>query len=166
MGRFITVIFVLLLIGCSPYDEKDITVTKDYVINPNWDKQNNRFDVKVMKPKEGSASINPENATSLELLNNLIEDEKSSYGANVKYNGKDYSERKVHFNQEDNFVWRKPPNIDPNRDTTYKTIGALKKETWYLLGGLSKVNTLYYIYISSSGKLYKVRVPASDWTNI
>lgn len=53
-----------------------------------------------------------------------------------------------------------------NSKSTKKVLGALKPETWYLLGGLSKVNTLYYIYIDSTGVLHTIRVPASDWTNI
>jgi hypothetical protein len=119
-----------------------------------------------MRLKEGLEKISPSSATSFKLLHSLIKDEESSFGTNVKFNGEDYSKRKVFFNQKDNFIWRKPPKVDPNRVTNYEKIGILKKETWYLLGGLSKVNTLYYIYIDSTGVLHTIRVPASDWTNI
>ena len=99
MLRIIIFTLVLWQIGCHPHKEKDVIITKDYVINPNWDRKNNRFDVKEMKPKDGSEKINPA-VTSTKLLNSLIEDEESSYGANVKYNGKDYSKRKVYFNKK------------------------------------------------------------------
>ena len=164
MGRFITVILVLLLIGCRPYDEKEVTITKDYVINPNWDKQNNSFQITEMNLKEEvGKNINPMTATSYELLNNLVKDKGQQYFANVTYNGLDYSQRKVYFNRDNGFLWLKDL-YDSN--SAEKVLGSLKKETWYLLGGLSNVNTLYYVYIDSSGKLHKVRVPASDWTNI
>jgi hypothetical protein len=166
MKKYIVILMITLFFACAPYTEKEVTITKNYVINPNWDKQNNRIEIKEMKLKDTTERVNPNNATSFELLKNLVKDENSSYVANVEYNGEDYSERKVFFDQENNFVWRKPPSIDPSRINNYITIGTLKKETWYLLSGLSNVNTLYYIYINSSGKLYKFRVPASDWTNI
>ena len=166
MKKYVVLSLILLTVSCRPYAEREVTITKDYVINPNWDKQSNRFDIKEMKLREGFENIVPSTATSQELLQKLIEDEESSYGANIKYNGEEYAQRKVYFNRKENFVWRKPPAVDPNRDTEYDTVGNLKKETWYLFAGLSKVNTLYYVYIDSTGKLHTIRVPASDWTNI
>lgn len=163
MKNYVALILILLTIGCRPYDEKEVTITKDYVINPNWDKQDNSFDVVAMRSKEGSENINPSTATSFELLNNLVKDDESSYGANVKYNGTDYSERKVYFNKDNGFLWWADFH---NSKSTKKVLGELKNQTWYLLAGLSKVNTLHYVYIDSTGKLHIVKIPASDWTNI
>lgn len=164
MKKNLSILFVLLLFGCNPYAEEAVTITKDYVINPNWDKQSNRFDVNEMQLKEGLEKISPSSATSFDLLQNLIKNMESSYGANVNYNSIEYSERKVYFDRDNGFTWIKLNDL--HSDARQSTIGNLKPETWYLLGGLSKVNTLYYIYIDASGKLHTVRVPASDWTNI
>jgi len=164
MKKNLSILFVLVFFGCNPYAEEKVTITKDYVINPNWDKQSNRFDIIEMKAKKEAYSIDPLSATSFDLLHNLIENMESSYGGNVNYNSIEYSERKVYFDRDNGFTWIKLNEL--HSDTRQSTIGSLKPKTWYLLAGLSKVNTLYYIYIDSSGKLYTIRVTASDWTNI
>lgn len=152
----------LTLISCK---EKEVTITKDYVINPNWDERDNSFRVFRMNLKDSSDNINLKNVTPTELLKNLTEDTSFSYVANVKYNGEKYSERKVYFNKDNGFVWRKPPNLDPSRNLEYETIGELQQETWYFLGGLSNTHTLYYVYIDSLDSLNSFRIPASSWTN-
>lgn len=163
MKKNLSLLFVLLLFGCHPYAEEKVTITKDYVINPNWDKQSNSFQITAMKLKELKKKINPVTATSFELLNSLTKDEENRCFANVTYNGLQYSQRKVYFNKDNGFLWLKDLYDSSSAE---KVLGALKPETWYLFGGLSKVNTLYYVYIDASGKLHTVRVPASDWTNI
>ena len=93
MKKNLSFLFVLILFGCSPYNEEKVTITKEYVINPNWDKQSNSFDVNEMQLKEGLKKVSPSSATSFKLLHNLIKVEKLSFGGNVKINGEDYSKR-------------------------------------------------------------------------
>lgn len=164
MKLFITGLFcVLLASACTGWKEKEVTITKEYVINPNWDKTDNSFTVYRMKLKDSSKTIDIKNATEPELYHGLIKDSNFLYTANVEYNGKDYSKRKVYFDKYNTFVWRRPPNIDPSRNTTFETIGKLQPETWYLLTGLSKVRTLYYVYLDSSDSLHVHKV--STMTN-
>lgn len=164
MKTFITgLLIVLFASACTGSKRKDVIITKDYVINPYWDKSDNSFAVHRMKLKNSSTTINLKDPTEPELYHGLIKDPSFSYTANVEYNGVDYSKRKVYFNRDNGFVWRRPPNIDPNRNTTFETIGELQPETWYLLAGLSKFRTLYYIYLDSSDSLHIHKV--STMTN-
>ncbi len=158
-------IFFILLFALSCANEKEVTITKDYVINPNWDKISNSISLERMYLKNGS-SIDYLNAEPSEFVNKLETDTSFAYSANVKFNGVEYSQRKVFFNKENGFVWRKRPDLDPSQNLTFSTLGELDKETWYFLGGMSNIRTLYYLYIDSAGKLHKYKVSAVHWTNI
>jgi hypothetical protein len=157
---FLGTIFLLVVSSCS---EKKVIITKDYVINPNWDEVDNSFTVYRMKLKDSTQVIDLKDPSEPELYHGLIKDTSFAYTANVKYNGEDYAKRKVYFNRVNDFVWRKPPDIDLTRSSEYKFIGELQPKTWYLLAGLSKVRTLYYVYIDSSDGLHVFKV--STMTN-
>ena len=164
MKTFITGLFIILLASaCASWEGKEVIITKDYVINPNWDKMDNSFTVYRMKLKDSIKAIDLKEPTEFELYHGLIEDTVFSYTANIEYNGVDYAKRKVYFNKDNGFIWRRPPNIDPSRDTMVKTIGKLQPKTWYLLTGLSKVRTLYYVYLDSFDSLHVYKV--SKMTN-
>jgi len=146
----------------SCLQEKDIIITKDYVINPNWDREDNSFKIIRMKFKDSKDSIDIKKATQSELLEELTEDSSFSYVANIKYNGKSYAERKIYFNKDNGFLWRSDWRYD--RGERSKTVlGELEKNTWYLLAGLSDFRTLYYIYIDGYDKVYVYEILASNW---
>lgn len=159
---FAGTIFLLLFTTCC-WKEKAVTITKDYVINPNWDEADNSFKVCRMKLNDNSKTFNLKAPSDMDLYYGLIEDTSFSYTTNVKYNGEDYAKRKVYFNKDNGFVWRKPPDIDPQRNSEYKTIGEIQQETWYLLAGLSQFRTLYYVYLDTSDSLHVFKV--STMTN-
>lgn len=155
--------FLVLLALVSCNGEKAVIITKDYVINPNWDKTSNSFQVVRMKLKNSSDTINLKNASSPELLEKLEKDTNFSYMANIKYNGKEYSERKVYFKKDNGFLWLADVH---DSSSGKKILGELQQETWYLFRGLGKEKTLYYVYLDSTDNLHTFRVPASAWTNI
>lgn len=152
--NFVGIIFLLLLTkGC--WNEKPITITKDYVINPNWKKEfddGNGLAVYKMKLKDSSKFIDPKDPTEQELYHGLIEDKNFKFRANVKYNGTDYSKRKVYFDRYNGFLWCDLNNI--HSDCERRILGKLEQETWYLLAGLSQFKTLYYIYLDVSDILH------------
>lgn len=156
-------IFLLLTMGCLEWKEKEITITKDYVINPNWNEIQNSFVVSRMNLKDSGYSIDIKHVDPTDLYRKLVEDTSFSFITNVKYNGVDYSNRKVFFNKKNDFSWRKLNNRHSQYDQ--EILGELQQETWYFLGGLSNVKTLYYVYIDSLDTLHSFRVPASSWTN-
>ena len=159
---FVTVVFLLLVLtSCK---EQDVIITKDYVINPNWDEESNSFEVVRMKLKYGE-KINLINDHPSDIRKKLIEDTSFSFIANVRYNGQSYYNRKVYFNKDNGFVWLTPFKISQTR-LKFRTIGELQRETWYFLGGLSNVRALHYVYIDSLDSIHIVKVPASAWTNI
>ncbi|MDF3076270.1 MAG: hypothetical protein K0S09_159 [Sphingobacteriaceae bacterium] len=153
---------VFVMIFAFSCKEKEVTITKNYVVNPNWDEVDNGFDVSRMSLKDSSDSINLENVAPSDLLEKLIKDSAFVYRANVKYNGIAYSSRKVFFNRDNGFLWWADSH---KSSSTKKILGQLRPKTWYLLAGLSNVKTLFYVYIDGSGNLHTVKVPASQWTN-
>lgn len=160
---YLSFLILFTLVSCN--GEKTVAITKDYVINPNWDKTANSFQIFRMNLKDSSDNIELKSVSPGGLLGKLTKDTSFAYTANVKYNGVKYSKRKVYFERYNDFVWRKPPDIEPDRSSEYETIGKLQQKTWYLFAGLSDVKTLYYVYIDSLGYLHSFKVPASSWTN-
>lgn len=161
--RYFLILIYFSFIGCK---EKEVIITKDYVINPYWDETDNSFIVAKMKFKDSSKkNLKLNNVTSQKLLSDLVKDTTFSFTANVMYNNKSYAERKIYFNRDNDFLWRKPPNVDPSRNITFKTIGELEKSSWYFLGGLDKEKILYYVYIDSLDKLHTFKISSTSWTN-
>jgi hypothetical protein len=152
----------LILIGC---EEREVIITADYVINPNWDEINNTIRIVKMNLKDSTDNINLENVSSQDLLKKLSADTNYSYVANVQYNGESYTKRKVYFERYNGFLWRRPPDLEPNRKLGYNNIKKMELDSWYLIFGLSNVKTLYYVHINPFGRLYCFKVPASAWTN-
>lgn len=157
----ISLLSFLLIFSCSDWKEKEVTITKDYVINPNWDEVGNSLVVYRMKIKDSIKTIDLNNPTNTELYNGLIEDKSFSYSANIEHNGEDYAKRKVYFNKDNGFLWCDLNNM--HSDCEQKILGKLQQETWYLLAGLSQFKTLYYIYLDSSDSLHVYKV--SNMTN-
>ncbi|MDO5655050.1 MAG: hypothetical protein Q4G27_02800 [Flavobacteriaceae bacterium] len=153
---------VFLISSCADWKEKEVTITKDYVINPNWEeKRHNSFAVYKMKLKDSTKTIDLKDPAGTELYHGLIEDSSFSFTTNVEYNGEDYAKRKVYFNRYNDFSWGKLN--DMHSDYEQKILGELQPETWYLLAGLSQFKTLYYIYLDTSDSLHVYKV--SGMTN-
>lgn len=158
MKVFIMSLLFVGIQGCTTYNT--VTITKDYVINPNWDEVDNSFAVYRMKLKDSSKTIDLKDPSEPELHHGLIKDTSFSYRGFVEYNGEDYDKRKVYFNRDNGFLWWE--NF-PKSDSTKKILGELQQETWYLLAGLSQFKTLYYVYLDSSDSLHVFKV--STMTN-
>lgn len=154
-------LFVVLMMGCT--EDKTVTITKDFLISPFWDKNANYIEVFKMKLKDSSQNIELKEPTESQLYYGLIKDTSFSFVANVKYNGEDYSKRKVYFNKNNGFVWRKFSNVELQQSLTFDTIGNLQQNNWYLFAGLSQLKTLYYGYLDKSDSLHVFKV--STMTN-
>jgi len=157
----LTIIFVT---SCFNFHEEDVIITKDYVINPNWDSIDNSFSIYRMLLKDTNKDINFKDPTDYELYHGLIKDSNFSFSTNIKFNGLEYSKRKVYFNKYNGFDWSRPLNMPPRYNSSRRELGQLNSETWYLLTGLSKLRTRFYIYIDSVDSLYIHKV--SRMTNI
>ena len=108
MKTFITGLFIILLASaCASWEGKEVIITKDYVINPNWDKMDNSFTVYRMKLKDSIKAIDLKEPTEFELYHGLVEDSSFSYTGFVEYNGVGYAKRKVYFNKDNGFSWWK-----------------------------------------------------------
>lgn len=153
----VSILLMLLTFGCN---ENKVTITKDYVINPNWDKVDNSFAVYRMKLKDSSQSVDLKDPSEAELYHGLTEDTSFIYRGFVEYNGEDYAKRKVYFNKDNGFLWWK--NF-PKSNSAKKKLGELEQETWYLLAGLSQFKTLYYVYLDATDSLHVFKV--STMTN-
>ena len=162
----LSTIFLLLSTSCVLLRTKEVIITKDYVTNPEWSETNNSLRIYKMRLKNGPG-VNPEKTSPDELLKRFETDTSFASSANVIYNGEKYSQRKVYYNQENNFLWYRLTFDSKVIDTENgrNIIGELERDNWYKLSGLSSVKTLYYVYINPDGKSTVFEVSASYWTN-
>ena len=159
---YLSLFFFLALVSLSCQERREVVITKSYVINPYWDKTANAFRVIKMNSIDSSRRVSLANCSTSDLVKKLEKDTSFAYTGNVRYNGQSYSVRKVYFGRDNGFLWW--GNLyKPN--STKTILGELQYETWYLLAGLGKPKTLYYIYLDSLDSLYTFEVPASAWTN-
>jgi hypothetical protein len=146
-------IFYLIFVLSGGFKGKEVTITKDYVINPNWSEADNCLTVSRMMLKDSCQTISLRSPSENELLNWLIEDTSFEFIACVKYNGEDYDERKVYFNKDNGFLWRRLDGSDPR-----KILGEFQQNTWYILSGLSMNMGWCYVYLDTSDSLHVYKV--------
>lgn len=165
MNKFLLIAaFLICTLGCVNWKEARVTITRDYVINPNWNKIDNSITITKMDLTDSINKLVLEKISPQWLIHTLKKDTSFSFIANVIYNGENYSKRKVYFNKYNGFSWGKLNDRHSNYEQ--KKLGELQQNTWYLLTGLGSEKTLYYIYLDTNDSLHTFRVPASDWTNI
>lgn len=157
-------VLTVCTLSCVSWYEEDVIITTDFVINPHWNSVDNSFAVYEMKARDGRSDINPANANEAMVHNGLVMDTSSSFIANIEYNGERYSTRKIYFNKDNGVVWRRIPGRGSSMTFEQRILGELKRETWYLLGGLSELRTVYYIYKDHSDSLHVIK--SSRMTNI
>lgn len=150
----------LMLMACS---HREVIITQDYVINPNWDELNNTFGVYKMDVKSG-CKLNLHNIHPPDLINNLTIDSSQSFIGMVTDNGEPYDCRKVYFNSSNDFLWCELSNL--HTQCQNQVIGNLQENEWYQLIGLSRENnSSYFIHIDSTHTLHVFEVPDRIWKN-
>ena len=161
-----TVIVMITIIGCS---EKKVEITPEYIINENWNKENekawaNSITIQRMKVKKDS-SIDPfSELNNAELLNKLEEDTSFMHYANVKIKHEEsYKKKKIFFNQFNGFYWGSKSRHN-SQDTT-PVIGNLQLKNWYRFTDLGVIGNPYYIYIyvDSSNTTHRFDVNLSNF---
>ncbi|MGI9527357.1 MAG: hypothetical protein ACR2MS_09645 [Weeksellaceae bacterium] len=110
-----------------------------------------------MKLKDSTQTIDLTDPSEAELFNGLVEDSSFLYHTRIRYNGEDFTKRKVYFNKYNGFRWCDSNNM--HSDCEKRTLEQLRQETWYVFYGLSSIHTTaYYAYFDSSDSLYLFRV--------
>lgn len=149
----IGIISFFLLFGCSIKNKGKITITRDYIINPNWNEVNNSLTVYKMKLKDSTQTIDLTDPSEAELYHGLVKDSSFLYSTKIRHNDEDYTKQKVYFNKYNGFEWCDLNNM--HSDCEKRTLEELKQETWYLFYGLSNIHTTaYYAYFDTSDKLH------------
>lgn len=163
MKVFIAVLlFLYFTSSCTYFKENKVVITKEYIINPNWDEVQNYFFLYRMKLKDSTKTIDLRDPSEAELYHGLVKDPDFSFYAKVEYNGENYTKRKVYFNKDNGFLWCRSNQM--HSPCNQKILGELQPGTWYLLTGLSKISTtMHYIYIDNLDSLHVFKV--STMTN-
>jgi hypothetical protein len=159
--------FILLFVFGSCTSKK-VEITKEYIINENWSRKNekawaNSITITQMKVNPDS-TINP--FTDLHqpgILNKLEEDTSFTRYANIRLKeGESYSNKKIFFNRDNGFYWGTRSRFDNSEEV--KTIGNLQNGNWYRFSDLGTLGIQsIYIYIDSTGSAHRFDVWHSNY---
>ena len=162
----LAIVFATVVSSCS---DKKLEITSDYIINENWNKNNeqasaNSITVEKMVVREDS-TINPfSDLSQSELLDKLEEDSSFMHFANVKIaQGEAYKNKKIFFNRDNGFYWGSGSRHSSNDQS--KTIGVLQPGCWYRFSDLGLLAHPYYvyIYIDSAKNAHRFEVNLSNY---
>lgn len=142
---------------------KKIEITTDYIINPNWTKQNekvgaNNIEIKKMHIKRDSI-LNPfADVSQDEILSKLEVDSNSIYFANVIIKPSDtYKHKKIYFDRENDFYWIK----DKYGNERVKVIGKLELNNWYEISKLNYYS--FFVYIDSLSNVRRYTINQANY---
>lgn len=139
---------------------RNVEITKEYIINPNWDKDANALQINGLVLKSDSSIYFIDNLPQAELTSKLVDDTSFFFFANAKYNGEDYSTRKVFFNKDNGFRWIAGKS---GRKATATTIGSLQKNNWYKFSHLGSYPYSIYVYIDSLDKIHRFTINQANY---
>lgn len=138
-------ILSLSLLGCR----NKVTITREYVYSTSWAKGGYQgFQIAKIRLKDSRLSVFDKNFNRY-FLDKYTIDSSFCYGAGGNsYNIKETKKMpKIFFAREsDYYIWYKCWDITE----TYKTIGLLELNTWYIITGLHGTED-FYIYIDKDG---------------
>lgn len=150
--------------GCS---HKKIEITSDYIINENWNRQNekalaNSITINKMKVKLDSI-INPITELDQSELNKLEDDSSFIHYANIKIKEDDsYPNKKIYFNRDNGFSWL--TESSNNTSIRSNTIGTLQKNNWYKFANLGTLSIRHiYVYVDSTNRIHRFDLYHSNY---
>jgi len=157
---FYPILIALMTVGCS---EKKIEITPEYIINENWDEHANAIEINKQKVKKDSV-INPfSKLDNRAILSKLEDDSSFVFFANVKYNGENYSTRRVYFNKDNGFYWKEGYLVETETKKSVKVIGALERNHWYKFSYLVTHPYYVYVYVDSSNKVHRFDINLANY---
>lgn len=139
-------IISLSFLGCR----NKVTITREYVYSTSWTNGDYQgFQIAKIRLKDSTLSVFDENFNRY-FLDKYTIDSSFCYGAGGNSSNTKEAKKmpKIFFERESEYyVWYKCWNITE----TYKTIGLLELNTWYIITGLHGTED-FYVYIDKDGR--------------
>ena len=148
---------MLLFFSCR----NKVTITRNYIYSTSWDKGRYQgFKIAKIKLIDSTVSVFDKNFNHYSFDKHII-DSSFCYGAGGNNSNTKATERmpKIYFNKESLYhVWYKCWDITE----TYKSIGLLELNTWYIITGLSGTE-FFYVYIDKGGDSHTYSSGPTNW---
>lgn len=161
-------LIIMLFIDC---DNRDIIITKDYIINEYWSDKNNTIFIERMKVTDDSLNIFAqdfkEEPNHWNIVNKLEVDSSFIYGYNGGNENSPYSskvpspllQRKVFFDRDNGWFWF----YNNYKGAIKSELGSLEKNTWYKFSRLTNSAFYIYVYIDSIGQAHTFNVNLDNY---
>lgn len=151
-------LLIILILTClTSCENKQIKITRDYIINEHWDKFHYRMMIEKMKEKDSIdykkiLSIGYDEPNYIYIVQRLAVD--STYNYSFSEYGSDVIKDTVYFNKNNGWKWGSEYyNNEKN------TIGFLENSTWYKFSNLlMNVHFSIYVYVDSFGNTHQFHV--------
>lgn len=148
---------ILLLYSCR----NKVTITQDYIYSSSWARgEYQGFQIAKIKLEDSSISVHDKTFNNYSL-NKYIIDSNFCFGAGGNSPTVVAIKKmpKIYFGNESKYhIWYKCFNIVE----TYKTIGPLQINTWYIITGLHGTED-FYVYIDKDGSSYTYGLGPTNW---
>lgn len=155
MKHVLNILAFLFLTGCI---NKKIEITREYIVNENWNESANAIKINKMRLKNDS-TLDIANLNQVDVVNRLEEDSSFIYVANVKIkSGEKYSGKRIYFGKDNGFYWW----TDGGNNKT-KILGDLEKGQWYKFSRLVTYPYYVYIYIDDLNNVHRQDVNLSNY---
>ena len=149
--------FLVFFTSCG----HSVTITRNYIYTTSWASgEYQGFRISKIKLLDSTVSVFSKNFNKYYLDEHVV-DSVFCFGAGGNNNNTVATDRmpKVFFNKESiYYVWYKCQNITQ----TYKTIGLLELNTWYLITGLHGTED-FYVYIDNKGGSHTYSLGPTNW---
>jgi hypothetical protein len=138
-----------------------VTITQDYIYSSGWAHgEYQGFRIAKIKLEDNSISVHDQSFNKYSLSEYTV-DSNFCFGAGGNSSTVVAVKKmpKIYFDKESkHHIWYKCFNIEE----TYKTIGTLQTNTWYIITGLHGTED-FFVYIDKDGSSYTYGLGPTNW---
>jgi hypothetical protein len=142
------ILFICLLSSCRT----KVAITQDYIYSTSWSRgEYQGFQIAKIRLTDTTLSVHSPNFNKYSLDKYTI-DSNFCFGAGIDTSSNNTDRMpKIYFAREGKYhVWYKCFDIYK----TYKTIGALPANNWYVVTGILPGTEDFFVYIDKDGSSY------------
>jgi hypothetical protein len=152
-------VFFVLLTSFSCQNK--VSITRSYIYSTGWEKGGYQgFRIAKIKLNDSTISVFDKNFNHYFLDEHTI-DSSFCFGAGGNSSNTKATKKmsKIYFDRESvYYIWYKCWNITE----TYRSIGLLELDTWYIIEGLQGTED-FYVYIDKEGKSHSYSSGPQNW---
>ena len=158
-----SIICILVFIGFLSFScSNKVIIKRNYIYSTSWDKGRYQgFEIQKIRLIDSAVSVFDRNFNHYFLDKHII-DSGFCYGSSDNNSNRKAKDKmsKIYFDKSSVYYkWYKCRNITES----FKTIGLLELNTWYIITGLLYGTEDFYVYIDKEGEAHTYSLGPTNW---